>query len=182
MRRLIARLSLPSTVCRCDPRVGAIASCRLRCRGRNRYRALYVGVCAATSAVPSGLTQRRVSRGRRRAGDLGDELAGYRFREGVEIFDLQQKGAGPANDVLFEVFRQPAGRLGVKGIARVGLGIDDRETVDRDPRGNSLVARLGHRTAGIRSEEHTSELQSHSDLVCRLLLEKKKKKINTHTT
>src|SRR5476649_2996326 len=31
-----------------------------------------------------------------------------------------------------------------------------------------------------RSEEHTSELQSHSDLVCRLLLEKKKKKQN-HT-
>src|SRR5438034_3977817 len=29
--------------------------------------------------------------------------------------------------------------------------------------------------AGSRSEEHTSELQSHSDLVCRLLLEKKKK-------
>src|SRR5438034_4240705 len=26
----------------------------------------------------------------------------------------------------------------------------------------------------LRSEEHTSELQSHSDLVCRLLLEKKK--------
>src|SRR5215211_9515621 len=37
------------------------------------------------------------------------------------------------------------------------------------------------RTARIdqrRSEEHTSELQSHSDLVCRLLLEKTKK--NTH--
>src|SRR5437588_4214893 len=31
---------------------------------------------------------------------------------------------------------------------------------------------------GIRSEEHTSELQSHSDLVCRLLLEKKKQKQN----
>src|SRR5947207_11459660 len=30
-----------------------------------------------------------------------------------------------------------------------------------------------------RSEEHTSELQSHSDLVCRLLLEKKKKQ-NRH--
>src|SRR5436190_14118990 len=29
-------------------------------------------------------------------------------------------------------------------------------------------------TSGYRSEEHTSELQSHSDLVCRLLLEKKK--------
>src|SRR2546430_8012351 len=32
-----------------------------------------------------------------------------------------------------------------------------------------------------RSEEHTSELQSQSNLVCRLLLEKKKKK-NNHTT
>src|SRR5260221_7824001 len=30
---------------------------------------------------------------------------------------------------------------------------------------------------GDRSEEHTSELQSHSDLVCRLLLEKKKQKV-----
>src|SRR5690242_21070142 len=30
-----------------------------------------------------------------------------------------------------------------------------------------------------RSEEHTSELQSHVNLVCRLLLEKKKKKYNT---
>src|SRR5436190_16699558 len=33
----------------------------------------------------------------------------------------------------------------------------------------------------VRSEEHTSELQSHSDLVCRLLLEKKKKKKKTKT-
>src|SRR2546427_8564899 len=31
----------------------------------------------------------------------------------------------------------------------------------------------------VRSEEHTSELQSQSNLVCRLLLEKKKKKIKT---
>src|SRR5947207_11928421 len=39
--------------------------------------------------------------------------------------------------------------------------------------------RVGHRVKH-RSEEHTSELQSHSDLVCRLLLEKKKKKNNFH--
>src|SRR2546430_11172937 len=32
-----------------------------------------------------------------------------------------------------------------------------------------------------RSEEHTSELQSQSNLVCRLLLEKKKKSIHTYT-
>src|SRR5438034_3879050 len=34
---------------------------------------------------------------------------------------------------------------------------------------------------GVRSEEHTSELQSHSDLVCRLLLEKKNKNPNINT-
>src|SRR5215204_7519477 len=35
--------------------------------------------------------------------------------------------------------------------------------------------RPSRRSSPRRSEEHTSELQSHSDLVCRLLLEKKKK-------
>src|SRR5260221_5093689 len=34
---------------------------------------------------------------------------------------------------------------------------------------------------GKRSEEHTSGLQSHSDLVCRLLLGKKKKRSKSHT-
>src|SRR5437773_9565789 len=33
----------------------------------------------------------------------------------------------------------------------------------------------------VRSEEHTSELQSHHDLVCRLLLEKKKNRIHVST-
>src|SRR5436190_14412685 len=35
--------------------------------------------------------------------------------------------------------------------------------------------KVPHPASSSRSEEHTSELQSHSDLVCRLLLEKKKK-------
>src|SRR5438034_6441412 len=39
---------------------------------------------------------------------------------------------------------------------------------------------FGYRTQK-RSEEHTSELQSHSDLVCRLLLEKKKDKETNRT-
>src|SRR5438034_8392528 len=38
-----------------------------------------------------------------------------------------------------------------------------------------LVRDLAELVGRLRSEEHTSELQSHSDLVCRLLLEKKKK-------
>src|SRR2546430_8026563 len=37
-------------------------------------------------------------------------------------------------------------------------------------------------TKSSRSEEHTSELQSQSNLVCRLLLEKKKKKFNYNRT
>src|SRR2546430_12633010 len=36
-------------------------------------------------------------------------------------------------------------------------------------------------TAAARSEEHTSELQSQSNLVCRLLLEKKKQLVTVHT-
>src|SRR5438132_10072442 len=39
----------------------------------------------------------------------------------------------------------------------------------------------GYLAGRLRSEEHTSELQSHSDLVCRLLLEKKKPKNQTKT-
>src|SRR2546428_8054388 len=37
------------------------------------------------------------------------------------------------------------------------------------------IAKMFRSTLGQRSEEHTSELQSRSDLVCRLLLEKKHK-------
>src|SRR2546427_11495363 len=39
----------------------------------------------------------------------------------------------------------------------------------------AMGARQPHRRLSLRSEEHTSELQSQSNLVCRLLLEKKKK-------
>src|SRR5688572_32686038 len=48
------------------------------------------------------------------------------------------------------------------------------------PRAPDTRRRQPHRCAGWpRSEEHTSELQSQSNLVCRLLLEKKK---TTHIT
>src|SRR5205085_11379686 len=46
------------------------------------------------------------------------------------------------------------------------------------PRSFRAVARSTGRRVLRRSEEHTSELQSQSNLVCRLLLEKKKTKIN----
>src|SRR2546430_7234247 len=43
-----------------------------------------------------------------------------------------------------------------------------------DPEGDSRLPEVPRYRVG-RSEEHTSELQSQSNLVCRLLLEKKKK-------
>src|SRR2546430_12194482 len=46
------------------------------------------------------------------------------------------------------------------------------------PRRNKLVYALVLFPPALRSEEHTSELQSQSNLVCRLLLEKKKKEIS----
>src|SRR5438034_8748911 len=56
-----------------------------------------------------------------------------------------------------------AAEAGPDGIAGDGLEV-------HGPAAAAAVAGVA------RSEEHTSELQSHSDLVCRLLLEKKKKK------
>src|SRR5688572_31773313 len=49
-------------------------------------------------------------------------------------------------------------------------------TLDDAPDTQAAIVKL---TISMRSEEHTSELQSQSNLVCRLLLEKKKKKKNT---
>src|SRR5260221_9539767 len=72
----------------------------------------------------------------------------------------------PPRSTLFPyttLFRSVAGP--VLGTARV---VADALRVDA--RGDGAYV-LG------RSEEHTSELQSHSDLVCRLLLEKKKKNL-----
>src|SRR5207302_4843129 len=79
-----------------------------------------------------------------------------------------------------------------------GYGWTDRrggaETADPDwKQGNTRVSGMslsGERTigerhttySGVRSEEHTSELQSRENLVCRLLLEKKKKSNKTCQT
>src|SRR5438034_9682446 len=61
-------------------------------------------------------------------------------------------------------------------LLRVSLPVSLRRVVDRAP---PPPADVGAAAPAPRSEEHTSELQSHSDLVCRLLLEKKKKQRHT---
>src|SRR5206468_11761006 len=73
---------------------------------------------------------------------------------------------------------------------RIALRAHDRFAADHSPTSLSparLFLQIKHPVLDfvpfdallLRSEEHTSELQSRSDLVCRLLLEKKKKKKNS---
>src|SRR5437773_9757842 len=79
---------------------------------------------------------------------------------------------------LFRSVRQPGVRVTADEHRR-----DLRELFDirthllRPERAVDAHAQQRHVRDGVteRSEEHTSELQSHHDLVCRLLLEKKKK-------
>src|SRR5690606_3046503 len=67
--------------------------------------------------------------------------------------------------VKFGMLRGPGGEFG---------GFDGRPEAVKTFLAYSLT-RLGTDYIDIRSEEHTSELQSRENLVCRLLLEKKKK-------
>src|SRR2546426_2955447 len=61
-----------------------------------------------------------------------------------------------------------------------GRGLGHRSAAaavdSEDPRRGGRVRDVADGNAGARSEEHTSELQSPCNLVCRLLLEKKKKR------
>src|SRR2546427_6337771 len=78
----------------------------------------------------------------------------------------------PPRSTLFPyttLFRSRFHERGVDGCRIRSARIDDRRQ-----RGGAD----GHQSLQ-RSEEHTSELQSQSNLVCRLLLEKKKKRANS---
>src|SRR5690606_42102326 len=65
----------------------------------------------------------------------------------------------------------------------LGAAPDPAAALGSDPVPDPLVSRTAEHArdrsgmGGTRSEEHTSELQSRENLVCRLLLEKKKRKI-----
>src|SRR5947207_7643646 len=80
----------------------------------------------------------------------------------------------PPRSTLFPyttLFRSPDAVSLVNTFLAMAIDVETRR-----PRLSNIVGGLSG-PAIRRSEEHTSELQSHSDLVCRLLLEKKKKKL-----
>src|SRR5690242_21117861 len=79
--------------------------------------------------------------------------------------------------------QQPVARVDGVGLERVVRAVVDTFVADVGPE-HSAFEVVGLGTVGdpapetfgrARSEEHTSELQSHVNLVCRLLLEKKKR-------
>src|SRR5207249_7609254 len=77
-----------------------------------------------------------------------------------------------------DLSRNSAGRKILRQRISVRTVEEPRASPDSDSERGHLCGQAGRRRSGIsgRSEEHTSELQSRFDLVCRLLLEKKNKK------
>src|SRR5256886_9589534 len=96
----------------------------------------------------------------------------------TEIYPLPLPDALPiceaasASDVEDSLARSPAERP-CQPARTPASERPHRALRDPQPESRGLVARIV-RDAGVRSEEHTSELQSQSNLVCRLLLEKTK--------
>src|SRR2546430_14797112 len=91
------------------------------------------------------------------------DAAGRYFLENVQV-------GGPYLIEARAVGFRPAGRSGV----RLGLGQRYRADFVLEPSVVELPDVTVSASVDPRSEEHTSELQSQSNLVCRLLLEKKK--------
>src|SRR5206468_7508923 len=99
----------------------------------------------------------------------------FNFPPPSEIYTLSLHDALPISERFIGIhFMNPVPLMELVELIR-GIATDD-VTFDTT---KQYVAKLGKTIAmaeDFRSEEHTSELQSRSDLVCRLLLEKKKKK------
>src|SRR5260221_9634469 len=68
--------------------------------------------------------------------------------------------------------QRPGHAEACRDCAHLAHGVEDRKST----RLNSSHTVISYAVFCLKKEEHTSELQSHSDLVCRLLLEKKKKR------
>src|SRR3712207_8023114 len=95
----------------------------------------------------------------------------------TEIYTLSLHDALPISAPARRAAAAPGARLvrhGAREVADQDRG--PRPALRRIPERHRLPAQGGR-----RSEEHTSELQSRQYLVCRLLLEKKKKSTHIHT-
>src|SRR2546427_4421647 len=118
---------------------------------RNRGRP---GCGATRESVQRLAGRRRATSGRWYFSRPGDSRSAHRFRSVVGFYVCSTD--------------DQAATLAVCGRCWPRLGLRDR-------------CRRAHAGCSSRSEEHTSELQSQSNLVCRLLLEKKKNNKKAYT-
>src|SRR5437868_12599387 len=91
----------------------------------------------------------------------------------------------PASVSPFPALHRSARSTIAAGLRNVGIDyrnsyLTPRTLYCRTPDEFAACERSDHSRDYSRSEEHTSELQSRFDLVCRLLLEKKKNKYKNH--
>src|SRR2546430_6131943 len=82
----------------------------------------------------------------------------------------------PPRSTLFPYTTLFRSSNGIEGMIRESLARTGSGSVEADPKSFDEPGPAQAGDHQYRSEEHTSELQSQSNLVCRLLLEKKKKK------
>src|SRR5437016_9491297 len=110
------------------------------------------GGCAAVRLLPVGP-------------DHGGRRAARQERQSERRRDRRRDDEHlPLRDIPADPRRHPPRRA-------AGLTMSARTPLTR----REFLETSGAASAGLRSEEHTSELQSLTNLVCRLLLEKKKK-------
>src|SRR5438034_3595648 len=95
---------------------------------------------------------------------------------GLCLFVVRRRPPGSTLFPYTTLFRSV--RVRAAALWDAAAGLCDAEGNERRRHGAHEVGKGSGGTQAGRSEEHTSELQSHSDLVCRLLLEKKKAKPN----
>src|SRR5438034_3456734 len=124
----------------------------------------------------------------RDAGDPVEAALAYDTQGADELVFLDITASHEARAIMLDVVRRTAEGIcmpltvgggirsidDVRGLLRAGA---DKVSLNTAALARpELVREAAERFGSQRSEEHTSELQSHSDLVCRLLLEKKKKR------
>src|SRR5205085_10815743 len=110
----------------------------------------------------------------------GEEVRLERRAVTVRVFDVLAQRRPTPDLVDLDVHVECSSGTYVRALARdlgAALGVGGHLTALRRTRSGRFDLPTARTLKELRSEEHTSELQSQSNLVCRLLLEKKKQEL-----
>src|SRR5690242_14036582 len=139
------------------------------CACRKHYTAPMTSPSIDIKKKPQPIVQsreRNYFRRRDYLSSLGERVREVRARRGLSRKQLAAS-SGVSERYLAQL-EAGQGNISVLLLRQIATALDRPLT--------ELLAEESDEAVELRSEEHTSELQSHVNLVCRLLLEKKKKK------